>query len=266
VVVAAAPTGEPSRFRDVRFEGASFHNVDFTGATFSDSRVTDLDIWCWGRNLSTPIDGLRINGVEIRPLVEAELDRRFPERLVLRDVPDVAGLRVASRAIDDLWQPTIDWARGLGEEALNVRVGTGMSFIETLRHLVFGFDAWIRRTAFREVDPYHALALGYPDDTGTWSAEGKVPWSAVGIDIDARPTLDEVLNAREENSEYLRRWLADLTDADLERTGEPIVLPGYPSGQHSHRSVGDCLRGRLNEEWWHHQYAIRDLAVIEQGP
>ena len=264
VVVSAAPAGEPSRFRDVRFEGATFHNVNLTGAKFSEAVVQDIDIWSWGRNLTSPIDGLRINGVEIGPLLEAELDRRFPERLVLRDVADVAGLRAAAQTIEHMWQPTIERARLLGEDALNVRVDDGLSFIETLRHLVFGFDAWVRRVAFREPSPFHVLALGYPDDSGTWSAEGKVPWSTVGIDIDARPSLDEVLVVREENFSYMNDLLVDLTDEDLPRVGDPILEPGYPTHEHSRRSVGDCLRARINEEWWHHQYAMRDLAVLEQ--
>lgn len=161
VTIAALERDAPSRFVDVRFEGATFHNVNLSGARFSDTVLQDVDLWAWGRNLTVPI-GLRVNGVEVAPLVEAELDRRFPERLGLRDIVDVAGLRRATAVVDEMWQPTIERARALDPELLHVRVDFGYSFLETLRHLVFGFDAWVRRTAFREPAPFHTLALGFP--------------------------------------------------------------------------------------------------------
>jgi hypothetical protein len=263
VSITALEHDEPSRIIDVRLEGATFHNVNLSGAQFSETVLGDVELWAWGRNLTAPI-GLRINGVDVAPLVDAELDRRFPERLVLRDIADVAGLRRAADVVSEMWQPTIERARALDAQVLNTRVNLGYSFLETLRHLVFGFDAWVRRTAFREPRPFHAIALGFPDDTGTWSPAGKVPWSTVGIDITADPTLDEVLAVRAENDAYLLGALDRLADDDLAKVHDAIVEPGYPSGDHSRRSIGDCLRGRFNEEWWHHQYAMRDLAVLER--
>lgn len=264
VTITPREAGEGSRFVDVGFEGATFHNVNLSGARFSETALHDVELWAWGRNLTAPI-GLRINGVEVAPLVDAELDRRFPERLVLRDIRDVSGLRRAVEVIEEMWEPTIDRARKLDVDILNTRVGEGFSFIETLRHLVFGFDAWVRRTAFREPHPYHAIALGYPDNSGTWSPDGKVPWSSVGIDITARPTLDEVLAARADNAAYLHSALERITDDDLATIGDAILEPGYPVKDHSRRSMLDCLRSRGNEEWWHHQYAMRDLDVLKQS-
>lgn len=263
VSIVALEPDAPSRFVDLRLEGATFHNVTLAGAQFSETVLEDVDLWAWGRNLTAPI-GLRINGVEVAPLVDAELDRRFPERLVLRDIADVAGLRRAVSVVAEMWRPTIERVRALDTAVLHARVNFGFSFLETLRHLIFGFDAWVGRTAFREPHPYHAIALAYPDDTGTWSASGKVPWSIVGIDIAANPTLDEVLAVRAENEAYLLAALERLTDDDLATVHDPVVLPGYPSNEHSRRSIGDCLRSRFNEEWWHHQYATRDLTALEK--
>ena len=45
-------------------------------------------------DISGDIEGLRLNGVEIEPLVRAELDRLYPDRVKLR-ASDVAGLREA---------------------------------------------------------------------------------------------------------------------------------------------------------------------------
>jgi uncharacterized protein YjbI with pentapeptide repeats len=67
--------------------GAEFVGADLRGAWFRESdlsgvRIRGADLT--GAELDGEIDGLRINGVEVAPLVEAELDRRYPERAALR--------------------------------------------------------------------------------------------------------------------------------------------------------------------------------------
>lgn len=49
--------------------------------------------------------------------------------------------------------------------------------------------------------------------------------------------------------------LRDVTDAELHRTVES------PNGGTT--DVLHCFHVVLREEWWHHQYAARDLAVLE---
>ena len=205
---------------------------------------------------------MTINGVEIQPLVDAELDRRFPERCALRSIDDVPSMVAGLHALERMWAPTIERAAVLSPSLLDERVGDGLSFLETLRHLVFGFDAWVRRTALGQEDPYHSFALAYPDTSGTWSPSGLVPWSAVGIDIHARPTLEEVLAGRRENSDLAFALLAEVSDDELRAVPAPSDAPGYP-GPRKPRSVWDALLGGINDSWWHHQYAIRDLAVVE---
>lgn len=153
-------------------------------------------------------------------------------------------------------------AAALDPSMLDQKVGDGLSFLETLRHLVFGFDAWIRRTALGQDHPYHSFALAYPDTSGTWSPSGLEPWSAVGIDIHARPTLEEVLAGRRENSDLAFGLLAEMSDDELRAVAAPSDAPGYP-GPRKPRSVWQALLGGINDSWWHHQYAVRDLAVVE---
>lgn len=133
----------------------------------------------------------------------------------------VAGLHVLER----MWAPTIEHAAALDPSMLDQKVGDGLSFLETLRHLVFGFDAWIRRTALGQDHPYHSFALAYPDTSGTWSPSGLVPWSAVGIDIHARPTLEEVLAGRRENSDLAFALLAEMSDDELRAVPAPSDAP-----------------------------------------
>lgn len=86
-----------ARFEDVYLTGADFHGVDLTGARF---RLVDLTgVTIRGADLvdmdiSGQIKNLKINGVDVAPLVEAELDRRYPGRAKMRP-SDAAGYREA---------------------------------------------------------------------------------------------------------------------------------------------------------------------------
>jgi len=123
-----------ARFRDVDLSGARFHLVDLTGAVIRGAALVNVDI-------SGDIENLRVNGVDVVPLVEAELDRRYPDRARMRPA-DAAGFREAWGILERLWQQTTERARGMAPELLHERVAGEWSFIETLRHLVFATDAW----------------------------------------------------------------------------------------------------------------------------
>lgn len=78
---------------------------------------------------------LTINGVHIGPLVNAELNRRYPDRAKMRTT-DPAGFREAGTPRAALGE-TVRRARQLDPELLNESVAGEWSFIETLRHLAF---------------------------------------------------------------------------------------------------------------------------------
>ena len=88
--------------------------------------------------------------------------------------------------------------------------------------------------------------------------------SEVGIDIHADPPLAEVLAAREENFAMIRQTLDELDEDRFQSTPAPQQTPGYPPGTEE-RSIIRCFRSIVNEEWWHHQYATRDLDVLTGG-
>ena len=79
---------------------------------------------------------LTINGVDIAPLVDAELNRRYPDRAKMRPT-DPAGFREAWDVIERLWVETVGRARRLDPELLHESVAGEWSFTETLRHLAF---------------------------------------------------------------------------------------------------------------------------------
>ena len=70
-----------SRFEDVFLTGARFHDVDLTNARFHLVDLTGVMIRgaaLVNVDLSGEINNLRVTGVDVVPLVEAELNRRLP--------------------------------------------------------------------------------------------------------------------------------------------------------------------------------------------
>jgi hypothetical protein len=233
-----------SRFEQVDLTGARFRNVDLTRAVIRGALLVNVEI-----------DGLlqdvTVNGVDVVPLVEAELDRRYPDRAKMRPA-DADGFRQAWDILERLWQQTVERARAMPPDLLHERVDDEWSFIETLRHLVMATDAWVSRAILGQPSPWDPLGLPHdemPDEAG------------VPRDKDARPSLDQVLALRADRMATVRRVLAGLTDAELAGWTEPVTEPGYPASESF--PVRRCLLAILNEEWEHRLFAERDLSVLE---
>ena len=127
------------------------------------------------------------------------------------------------------------------------------SFIETLRHLAFATDAWVRRGILGDPAPWHPLDLPWDDMPDT---------PGVPRDRAARPSLDEVLAVRHDRVAGVRELLAGLTDEKLAGHTEPVEGPGWPEPRSY--PVRKCLLVVLNEEWEHRHYAERDLTALEK--
>jgi hypothetical protein len=233
-----------ARFVNVDLRGARFNDVDLRGTVIRGAWLVDVEI-------DGLIERLVVNGVDVTEYVEAELDRRQPERVKLRPT-DAAGYREGWAVIEAAWPATVERARRLPADLLHERVEGEWSFIETLRHLVFATDAWISRAMLGEPSPYHPWGLPHTE-------MGDVP--GVPHDAGARPGLDEILAVRAERMRTVRDVVAGLTDEQLAGTTAPVDAPGYPPPDAY--DVGRCLGAILNEEWLHRQYAERDLAVLE---
>jgi hypothetical protein len=245
-----------SRFVRVNLSGSRFEGVDLSGAQFRVADLTGADL----RNvdlvnvsISGEIENLIINGVDVGPLIEAELDRQYPLRRKMRPA-DPAGFREAWDIIEELWNATVARARQMRPELLHESVNDEWSFIETLRHLVFATDSWIGRALLGDPAPWHALGLPWdemPDTPG------------VPRDRDARPSLAEVLELRRDRMSGVRRFLQDLTVESLAAQTEPVAGPGWPPAESF--PVRECLLIVLNEEWHHRLYAERDLAALSRA-
>jgi uncharacterized damage-inducible protein DinB len=244
--------------------GSRVEKTDLTGAVIRDTYLNDARIElcdCRGMvirgsllidvTMSGEVRNLVVNEIDVAPYVEAELDRKYPERPKMRPT-DAAGFREAWDILERLWAGTVDRARALPGEALHQHVDGEWSFIQTLRHLVFATDSWVRRALLGEPSPYDPLDLPFDD----MAAIPGVPW-----DRDARPTLDEVLALRADRQAVVRRVLEGLTDEQLASRTTPVTGSGYPPPDSY--PVHEVLATILNEEWWHRRFAERDLAVLE---
>ena len=238
------------------FRGASFTVADLAGAKFVDcdmSQVKIVDSWLVDVNVSGYLSNFVVNGVDVTAFVDAELDRRHPERVQLREMRMADDYRAMWDTIERLWSDTVARTERLPEPALNERVDDEWSFVETLRHLIFIADSWASRTVLDEPVPYHRL--GVPQ-----TAYAPADAAALGMDLDARPSYAEVMKVRADRMALVRGVVDGLTDTELERMCTRAPAPGYPDES---RSVGDCVGVVMNEECEHHRFAVRDLAVLE---
>jgi hypothetical protein len=204
--------------------------------------------------LDGDIGGLVVNGVEVPPLVEAELDRRHPDRAAMRPT-DADGFRAAWVRLGDLWDGTVARARTLEERspgAVHERVDGEWSFVETLRHLVMATDAWVGRVLLGDPAPYHHLGLPFEEEQSN---------PGLPHDPDARPPLDEVLAVRQVRSDQVARVLEELDDERLAGRTVPVEGPGWPPAREY--AVREVLGVVVNEEWEHRLFAERDLAALE---
>jgi hypothetical protein len=232
---------------DARIRRVDLSGVEIRGALLHGARMRGVEM-C-DVEISGELENVIVNGVDIAPLVEEELDRRMPERAKMRP-EDVDGFKEAWTILGRLWESTILTARSLPAEALHTRVDGEWSFIETLRHLNFASAAWVGRMVLGDPSPWHPLDLPWDEAPG-W--EG-VPW-----DREARPALDEVLAVRQSRQAMVSGVIHALTGEQL-RSEVSNMEPGWPQLQDF--PLRQCLLIVLSEEWEHRGYAERDLDAL----
>lgn len=206
-----------------------------------------------GADIDAPwlLDGesvLRVNGVDVAPLVEAELERRFPG-YAQRRAGDVDGLRANWARLEEVWAGTLDRVSRMPAGTVDVSVDGEWSFAQTLRHLVMAIDTWLRGAVLRVDRPYHPI--GQPNVE--YATDGHDP-SVFRSDV---PPYDEVLEVWRDRIAMVRDFLAGVTAADLEETRSNPWAPDYDE------TVRSCLQTILEESWEHHRFATRDLDAID---
>ena len=228
--------------------GARFVEADLSGVVMREVNVHRADIDApW---LSNGESFLLVNGVDVIPLVEAELNRRFPGREDRR-AADPDGLRAAWAVLERTWATTLERVAAMPAGTVDVSVDGEWSFAQTLRHLVMATDVWLRRAILEIEQPFHPIGQANP------SAEDD------GVDMSIfmtdTPSYADVLEVRADRVAMVRDFLANVTTDELATTRKNPWAPEYPE------TTLSCLHVILEEEWEHHRYAVRDLDTIEAG-
>jgi uncharacterized protein YjbI with pentapeptide repeats len=240
----SSSTGQPE-FIGQDLRGARFVRCDL-------ARVVMRDVDLTGADIDGQLDGaLIVNGVDVAPLVEAELNQRFPGR-GLRSASDAEGLGAAWNAVQAAWGEVLARAEAMPEGTFDISVDGEWSLAQTLRHLVMATDVWLRGAILWIEQPIHPIGLPFAE----YEADG----FDMSIFTTAKPTLAEVLTVRSQRQAMVGEFLAAATPTVLT---EPRANPWAP--EHS-VSVGRCLGVILNEEWEHLRYATRDLDAIQAPP
>ena len=235
---------------------AEFVGTDLTGARFVEADLSGVvmrGVDVQGADIDAPwlLDGegsLRVNGVNVAPFVDAELNRRFPGRADRR-AADPDGLRAAWAALERTWSATLERAAAMPAGTVDVSVGGEWSFAQTLRHLVLATDMWLGRAILEIKQPFHPIGL-LCASTGEDGMD-------MSVFTTVTPPYAEVLEARAGRTAMVREFLASVTSGELAATRMNPHNPEYPE------TTLSCLHVILNEEWEHHRYAVRDLDAIE---
>ena len=238
-----------AKFVDTDLRGARFVRSDLSGAVM---RGVDVD----GADIDAPwlLDGetsLRVNGVDVVPFVEAELNRRFPAAPTRR-AGDPDGLRAAWATLEGTWAATLERVAAMPAGTVDISVDGEWSFAQTLRHLVLGHG--------------HVAGSGNPGDR----AAVPPPRSADAGAEDGRPGHvglhdgHAVVRRSARGPGRPGRHGARLPRRRHRRgTGRRRARTRGP--RNTRRPPCSCLHVILEEEWEHHRYAVRDLDAIDSG-
>lgn len=234
--------------RTAQFRGAVFRDCDLRGVRIVSSFVDGLVV----SGFSGAAGPVVVDDVDVSGYVAAELDRRYPERVVVRAARSAAELQAAWAELERRWDATLERAGELPETLLQQRVHGEWSFPETLRHLVFAVDTWVGGWLRGEPAPLSPLGLP-PTDLAPEE------WPAIGLDPAARPSSAEAVALFADARARVRREVDGVTDDVLDepRTAAPVAA----WGEETH-AVRSCLRTLLEEFCEHRRFAERDLAVL----
>ena len=250
----AATFGRADDLREATFRDVDLARARFVGSDLSGVVMRGVDVQ--GAEVDAPWlledDGvLLVNGVDVAPFVEAELNRRYPGRADRR-AADPDGLRTAWAALEGTWAATLERVAAMPAGTVDVSVDGEWSFARTLRHLVLATDLWLGRAILEKEQPFHPFGLihdGAEDEGFDMSVFSTVT-----------PSYAEVLEVRAGRVAMVRDFLASVTPEVLDA---PRRNPHDPGEEEAVRS---CLHVVLEEEWEHHRYAVRDLDAIEAAP
>ena len=223
------------------FRGATLRSCDLSGVTMRSVEVGGLDI----DSHDLFFGSLVVNGVDVVPFVDTELNRQFPGR-ELQKAQTPEGLRNGWVAVQAAWETTVT---NTSPELVDAHVEDEWTLAQTLRHLVLATDAWLRGGIMGMEQPFHEIGL-------VFSGAAEMGFDVSIFRADA-PAFEDIVAVRTERQQLVADFLATATPELLaEERDDPW------GGEDWHPTVGDCVRVILEEEWAHLRYVRRDLALL----
>lgn len=234
-----------AHFRFAELEGAAFDQSYLPRVVMRGVDLTDADI-------DGMIVGLRVNGVEVLPLIEAELNRRHPGREHARSQV-LAEQRESFEAALRTWSATLDRVAAMPAGTVDQQVDDEWSVAQTMRHLVFAVDGWVRHGVHGLDDAFSPIGLPFSE----YDDEA----AALGVDVAATPSFEEVQAAYTDRMDQVLAQYDALTQEDFEAPARRL-----PPWEPESRSlpVWRCLGVIVKEAWEHHRFAARDLDELER--
>ena len=246
----------PTFTGDDDLRGAQFVDADLSGARFVRSELSGVvmrAVEVGGADIDAPWlvhgEGLLVNGVDVTPYVEAELNRRFPGR-EQRRATDPDGLRAAWAALEHTWSHTLDRVAAMPTGTVDMSVDGEWSFAQTLRHLVMATDPGSAGGSSRSSSPTTRSASRTPSTRPT----------ASDMSVFSTPARRRTPRCSR-SGRAASRWC--VTSSPRSLRDELAATRGHPGDPDHPETVLSCLHVILEEEWEHHRYAVRDLDAIE---
>jgi hypothetical protein len=168
-------------------------------------------------------------------------------------------VRADWRRLEDDWAAAVERVESMPPGTVDENVNGEWSFAQTLRHLVFATDAWLQRPVLERPAPFWHAGLPHSSCPDTELA-------GFGVDRQATPEWADILAARADRQQMVRRFVAEVTAEHLHAACPTGVMRHHDLGDDSDTlTIGDCLGTILEEEEAHLGYALRDLELIGSG-
>jgi hypothetical protein len=209
------------KFENSDMSGAVFHNVNLARAEFDDVSLAEARIH--NANLSNLtiedafIKGFTVLGFRVDQLIDAELDRRDPERVRLRmaDCCDPECVRAVLQHLGEVRAGFTEFLRAADPDNLTVRPAPDQwSAVENLRHLIFAEDLYLNRWLLQNEEPWceHGLLPDFLANNPRYANVG----SQSCDDIETLLAAWEALHTR------MMAFVAAVTAEDLKRNTSSV--------------------------------------------
>ncbi len=241
------------KFENSNMAGAVFRNVNLAGVEFTDVNLSGGKIT--NANLSNfaiddaYIKGFTVFGFRVDELIEAELDRRDPERVRLRmeDCYDPECVRAVLEHLKEVRAGFRDFLRTTDPRLLAARPDPdSWSAIENLRHLIFAEDLYTHRWLLQSDEP--------------WCKQGMLPAFLADnpgyADVGSQPTEDveRLLAVWDAIHAHMMAFVAAVSSEELHRDTSKIDF-----GQ---GSVGKVLQTLARHDLEHIRQAEAAVAAV----